>query len=777
MTLKLHFFGGFQAEVDAQPLHLRTDKMRALLAYLAMNPNQPYLRPKLAYLFWPDFSEQKARTNLRVAISRLRKSIAILEPTLDDALFTLTRYSVQFNPVPPQQDPEDARKSNGEALATHFGHLFWCDVIEFRTLMVECDRHDHGTACDDCFGRLARAVELYQGDLLSGLHVADSDPFETWLSLERSRYHQQVVTTLDMLMAYCEQTKNYQEMAGYARQCLTIEPWREMAHYNLMLALVSLEQWESALTQYDQCRQTLREELGAEPHEKLSDLHQRIQQQLSNRLFLHDKSHDKSPASPPIQASIQPMIEHRPTPTHIPTIEALYGRDAEQQQLTRWVQHDQKRVVALVGMGGIGKTTLAASLADEWSRSHFPSVFWHSLVNAPPLSDLLQEWLQFFSEQDVSTLPQRLDPQLALLSTYLQEQRCLLVLDNLESVMDVDTNQGQFRVGYEDYGQLLQRVAETQHQSCLLLTTRELPQVLARLQRRRARQRLPDSAVVGSLPLAGLSPADGEDFLDRWALEGDRREIEALVTRYSGNPLGLELVAETIDELYEGDIASFLAEPAGVFQDIEDVLEEQFNRLSPLETSLMFWLAVERVPISLEQLSSNLLTNEGRRDILNALNRLKRRFLVEQRQAAQNHTGQNHTGTHRQAALFYLQNVVTEYVTERLTHTVAQEVEQQRPALLINHALLKAQSPVYIRQSQRRMIIDPLSQRLLRWPGQAALAMRIEQMLTQMRASPYTAGYAPGNLVNLMRYAKLPVQELDLSGLPIRHAPPARHTI
>jgi hypothetical protein len=62
-----------------------------------------------------------------------------------------------------------------------------------------------------------------------------------------------------------------------------------------------------------------------------------------------------------------------------------------------------------------------------------------------------------------------------LLLECFQAQRYLLVLDNLESLLQAYNPEGRFRVGYEDYAVLLRRVAQTPHQSCLLLTSRETP--------------------------------------------------------------------------------------------------------------------------------------------------------------------------------------------------------------------------------------------------------------------------------------------------------------
>ncbi len=129
-------------------------------------------------------------------------------------------------------------------------------------------------------------------------------------------------------------------------------------------------------------------------------------------------------------------------------------------------------------MGGAGKTTLAAAVVRAAAPT-FEVVIWRSLLNAPPLAEIVQNWLQILARQTLSTLPDSVDEQLRLLLTYLRQQRCLLVLDNLESILQPGAA-GEMRPGYEGYAQLLQYLAGGEHQSVLLLTSREQPQAISR---------------------------------------------------------------------------------------------------------------------------------------------------------------------------------------------------------------------------------------------------------------------------------------------------------
>src|SRR5207248_1319352 len=148
------------------------------------------------------------------------------------------------------------------------------------------------------------------------------------------------------------------------------------------------------------------------------------------------------------------------------------------------------------------------------------------------------------------------------------------------------------RPGYEGYGAVLRQLGESRHQSCLLLTGREAPPELALLA---------GAAPVRTLRLGGLDLATSRALLQDKGLVGDDTAWQELVARYGGNPLALKVVGQSIAELFGGEIRALLAyatEPVGaVFGGIRRLLDAQVARLSPLEQSLLYWLAVEREPV------------------------------------------------------------------------------------------------------------------------------------------------------------------------------------
>src|SRR5258708_16322636 len=141
---------------------------------------------------------------------------------------------------------------------------------------------------------------------------------------------------------------------------------------------------------------------------------------------------------------------------------------------------------------------------------HFKVVLGRSLRDAPTCEAWLSDCLQVLAPQPFASVPTSLEARLTLLLEYLRQERSLLVLDNLETLLEEGS--GRMRAGYEGYARLLRRVAEAAHQSCLLLTSREKPSELVPLEGKRA--------PVRSLRLAGLDQEAGRQLLEERELVG-----------------------------------------------------------------------------------------------------------------------------------------------------------------------------------------------------------------------------------------------------------------
>jgi WD40 repeat protein len=420
------------------------------------------------------------------------------------------------------------------------------------------------------------------------------------------------------------------------------------------------------------------------------------------------------------------------------TVSGFVGRQAELTQLQRGLS-DRARILAICGMGGIGKTSLATKFV-ELVQAQFAFTIWCPLQNAPRPEQTVVDWLQIFTPDRTVDGQSAFAPNLARLMVQLRQHRCLLILDNYESILAAGDECGSYREGYEGYGELLQWVSTENHQSCVLLTGRELP------------RNIPYGQSVRILTLKGLLPQEGEQILQQWGLTTSQLDCWQLLDRYNGNPLALSLVAATIQEIFHNDLELFLDQTPVLFGDVYNLLAQQFDRLSELERQLMVWLAINREQVSLPQLSADLWPTVPQRLVLEALLSLQRRSLIEVNQAQ-----------------FALQPVLMEFVTGQILEQAFQEIQIGDFNLLDRHALLKTTVPDYIHQIQIRLLIAPLAERLQAEYSRTHLAQKLSLLLKPLQIDHHQS-YAAGNLINLWRQLNLDLTGCDLSGLYIRQA-------
>lgn len=457
------------------------------------------------------------------------------------------------------------------------------------------------------------------------------------------------------------------------------------------------------------------------------------------------------PASPQLSLQSAPLQHAAPELARedwgdAPYVAHLYGRAQECAELDAWIAQRGGRVAVILGMGGVGKTTVAACAAMNM-RHTFDFLFWRSLQNAPPFEQLLQQCLNVLSHRSAVDLPNDVDDQITLLLSVLRMHRCLLVLDNFESLLQPGRSAGHYRQGYTAYGRLIRRVGEAQHRSCLLITSREKPQEVARLEG--------THSPVRSFPLAGLGVQAGQQLLSDRELVGSTAHWLTLVERYSGNPLALQVVAESIQEVFAGDIAAFLRTDTVAFGDINDLLAQHFQRLSDQEQEIMSWLALERDPVSLEELSENLVYPLPTGVLLEVLDSLRRRSLIEKRESRR----------------FTLQPVIMEYMTAHLVECATSEFETNEPETWMRYAFCKAQAKGYIRESQERLLLAAIAQRLLARPGLSGVEHRARDLLAQQRqVNAQHPGYLASNILALLRCVQSNLRGLDLSRLVVRQA-------
>lgn len=753
--LRLNLLGSPQILVGDQPLTgFATNKAQALLFYLAVTANtgaaQPtsHSREALAALLWGEMTDVKAKQNLRAVLPDLRRLVG-------DYL-RIERQTIAFDLTDPcLLDVAVIRR----------------DLTPKPSLVDMAVRET--------------AVNLYRNEFLSGFHVQNAPAFEAWVIEQREQLHILVVNALFALVNEHMQRPDFEPALAANRRLLLLEPWSEPAHRQQMLLLAKSGQRSAALTQFEACQKILAAEFGVGPLAETIALFEQIQTgevggehdpQQQKVAAVKSIAKDEQPLQPKTQGlsgNHSVLVNGHDLPYRI----KLFGRQPELARLQKWISGDGCRLVGIVGIGGQGKSTLAAAFVRALAEKQqavedvhpadlvkadfrFQHIIWRSLLNAPPLAEVMQEWFYTLSGQTVTNLPDSLDQQFSQLLDFLRRQRTLLILDNLESILQADGHSGTYRPGYEAYGQLIRQMAKGNHRSCLLLTGRERPQGLARLEE--------ETPAVRVLSLAGLPADAGRQMLQARGLVGDSDSLGTFVQQYSGNPLALKLAAETVQEIFAGSVDRFLRADALVFDDIRDVLDQQFARLMPLERELLIWLAVVREPAPFVLLRDLLAQPPAApRYVLEAVRSLQRRSLLEQHE----------TG-------FGLQNVVLEYMTDLLVENVVRELVddgeteshfvKSTPDRSIAKsyfncfALILAQTKAYVRDSQRRLLLKPVAEQLVAQLGVRGAEKRLQTVLARLRMTPAAPGYTAANLLHLLLELGIDLRGYDFSRLYLR---------
>jgi predicted ATPase/DNA-binding SARP family transcriptional activator len=546
-TLELRFLGGLTIHQAGRLLTtLKSQKGQALLCYLAMT-GKAHTRSVLAGLFWPEMLEENALMNLRNVLNKLNQHLG---PYLLN-----TRQTIAFN---------------REA-------AYWLDVADFEA----------GLAAKADIGRLQTAVALYRGDFLDGFDLDDAPQFEGWVLGQRARLREAALAALHRLVTHFA-SKGTSDMAiTYARQLLAVEPWREEAHRDLMRLLALSGQRSAALIQYETCRRILAEELSVEPAPATLELYRQIKE----NAVTEERPRTLSLPSPTDREPPIPSAPHNLPAQSTP----LIGRETELKSLSKLLAKTDGRLITIVGIGGMGKTRLALTLAERQVTARQNNYVFTDGVYFVPLASLSEaSHILSTLAQAIGFQPQSGDPRTPVQQVldFLRRKRMLLVFDNFEHVL-------------EGAG-LLVDILQAAPQVEILVTSREPLRLyeeqlfsLKGLSFSETKVTEEDTAVQLFLQRAQwMQP----DFVLH---EADLPHLTTICLQTGGIPLALELAAAWVDTLTLSEIAGELAQSLNLLQtkwrnvpdrhhSVRATFELSWQRLSDEEQQIFSRLSVFR---------------------------------------------------------------------------------------------------------------------------------------------------------------------------------------
>lgn len=318
--------------------------------------------------------------------------------------------------------------------------------------------------------------------------------------------------------------------------------------------------------------------------------------------------------SPRVRSNIRADWGKAPTPS------PFYGRGEELIALQQWIVEDKCRVVMLLGPGGIGKTALALRFARQIQDS-FDTILWRSLAPAPPIGEFLADLLRSLDAYSGTYFSEETDKQISQLIRYLRGDRCLLILDGIESILQ---NGGRDRISFEGYNELFKQVAESRHNSCLILTSWDTPPALS--------QPIEESLAIRLLELKGLPEESAVKLIDPspFIASSENDLISELVHLYAGNPQLLKMVANHFPDLFSGNLAQFIKQlTLTVSNLVREFLTRYPDRPSQLEIDAICWVASHGKPATQKDLEESILFSDKTDEVIDALDCLWKRSLID----------------------------------------------------------------------------------------------------------------------------------------------------
>ena len=500
---------------DQQAVKFRSSRVQALLIYLVTEDalgETGLRRERIMSLLWPDYPQKSAQVNLRQALYQLQKTFREIstsngpDPT---PLLLTTRQTVQINPE----------------------YAIELDVSKFERLLN--GPHE----------QWSQAIDLYRGDFLSDFYLPDSEPFEEWASARRAAFRLRFLDSLDTLTLLKIEQEKFNEAEGYARQQLEIERYRESAYRQLMTILTFTGRRSEALVLYETCRELLRNELDVDPSTETFKLYENIR---SGQLA------GSSESSIILRSEKEELADRIPKHNLSPQPTPFVGRNADLEALGALISDPDKRLITIVGSGGMGKTRLAIAAAEHQlvhGGAFVDGVYFVPLAPICSPDEIVPATAEALDFQFETGKQQTRTPKQQLLD-YLCSKKLLLLMDNFEHLMDVVSL----------LSDILREAARVQ----IIVTSRERLRTLQEQVYPIEGLEFPDD-FTASLERGDITEYPAVELFIQSArriqpnfklLPNETPSLARICRLVEGMPLGLELAASWVNVLSLADIAA-----------------------------------------------------------------------------------------------------------------------------------------------------------------------------------------------------------------------------
>ena len=496
--LEVTLLGRVAVQLDGKPIsRFRSQAEIALLAYLS-HSGQAHNREELADLLWEADSTERALSNLRTVLTRLRKRSG-------DHLI-VTRKTIAVAPTVPQKT----------------------DSARFQSLLAGVGKDVSAGSMN----QLSQGLDLYKGEFMAGFSLPNSPRFNDWLVVEQERLRQLALNGFRQLADWQEAQGTFAAGVLTIQRWLALDAWDETAHQKLMRLLAYDGRISEAISAYEKYRDHLQKEIGISPDPDTTSLYHSIQ---------------GGTFSPPVIASSLPHNLPRP-------LLPLFGREKELAKLNDHLLDPEYPLISVTGIGGIGKTSLALAAGRQLiSREQtltnegrsFPDGIWFV-----PLEGIENDVPETVKEEVAALIGGTMGLYFhgksdlwAQLLGQLAEKNLLLILDNIEQFITVASDLIVELLAVGDGIHLL----TTSRTTLPLAASLAVPLEGLETPKQGSDEAMQNESVQLFVERASRLPS-------AFDLEKNLAEVVAICQFLEGMPLGIELAAASLGKLLIGEI-------------------------------------------------------------------------------------------------------------------------------------------------------------------------------------------------------------------------------